>query len=57
MFNQSYEFSVTWDAMRGGYAAVDALLIESTTLYNGDAPAGATAVVGPMDCRIFVKGG
>jgi hypothetical protein len=57
VLNQSYEFSVTWDAMRGGYAAVDALLIESTTLYNGDELAGAMAVVGPMDSRIFVKGG
>ena len=33
--NRSYEFAVTWDYLRGGYAAVDALLVESETLYNG----------------------
>jgi len=55
-FNQTYEFAVTWDAMRGGYVAVDALLVESQTLYNGGSTIGApTAVVGPMDSRIFVK--
>ena len=55
-FNTSYEFSIQWDAFRGGYVAVDALLVESTTLYNGDAvPIGKTAVIGPMDARIFIK--
>ena len=57
-FNQSYEFSVAWDPRRGGYVAVDAVLIESQALYNGGAPleneAGAEVVVGAMDSRIFV---
>jgi hypothetical protein len=43
--------------MRGGYAAVDALLVESATLDSGDVPAGAAAVLRPMHARIFVKGG
>ena len=54
-FNKTYEVTVTWNAMRGGYAAADALLVESQTLYNGGSSTGATAVVGPMDSRIFVK--
>eukprot|EP01052_Picozoa_sp_SAG31_P009166 SAG31_NODE_477_length_15150_cov_13.611772_2_plen_104_part_00 len=55
-FNQSYEFSVTWDPQRGGYVAVDALLVESEALYNGGAPLKDTdvIVVGAMDSRIFV---
>ena len=56
-FNVTYEFSIMWDAFRGGYVAVDALLVESTSLYNGDdAPLGENVVIGPMDSRIFVKG-
>jgi len=56
-FNVTYEFSILWDAFRGGYVAVDALLVESTSLYNGDdAPVGEKAVIGPMDARIFIKG-
>ena len=58
-FNESYEFSVTWDPRRGGYVAVDALLVESQALYNGGAPlgneAGSEVVVGAMDSRIFVS--
>ena len=58
VFNQSYEFSVAWDPMRGGYVAVDALLVESETLYNGGGPAeeGGEVVVGAMDSRILVGG-
>ena len=58
-FNQSYEFSVAWDPRRGGYVAVDALLVESQALYNGGAPLGneveSKVVVGAMDSRIFVS--
>ena len=57
VFNQSYEFSVTWDPRRGGYVAVDALLIESETLYNGGVALEAEeVVVGAMDSRILVSG-
>lgn len=55
-FNSTYEFSITWNALRGGYVAVDALLVESTSLYNGgDAPIGSVAAIGPMDSRIFIR--
>jgi hypothetical protein len=68
-FNRSYEFSVTWDPRRGGYVAVDALLVESEALYNGGPPlekvkegeggeggsGGYEVVVGAMDSRIFVS--
>jgi hypothetical protein len=69
-FNQSYEFSVTWDPRRGGYVAVDALLVESKALYNGGSPlhnekeetegdedggGGYEVVIGAMDSRILVS--
>eukprot|EP01052_Picozoa_sp_SAG31_P018272 SAG31_NODE_1289_length_8983_cov_9.783543_1_plen_88_part_00 len=60
ILNESYDFLVTWDPRRGGYVAVDALLVESHALYNGGAPlkdegAVTEVVVGAMDSRIFVS--
>lgn len=62
VFNRSYEFSVAWDPRRGGYVAVDALLVESEALYNGGLPLeedgearGYEVVVGAMDSRILVS--
>jgi hypothetical protein len=54
-FNHSYEFVVAWDPLRGGYAAVDALLIESETLYHGGAATDVAMelTVGAMDSRIL----
>ena len=54
VFNRSYEFIVEWDASRGGYAAVDSLLVESEQLYNGGAEAMAEVTVGAMDARILL---
>merc|ERR1712032_552783 len=59
-FNTSYEFSLKWDPLRGGYVAADALLVESVALYNGDdsdeaQSIGSSVVLGPMDSRIWIK--
>ena len=59
-FNKTYEFSLQWDALRGGYVAADALLVESVSLYNGGDECEIdsqqnTVVVGPMDSRILIK--
>jgi hypothetical protein len=56
-FNQSYEFAITWNPMRGGYAVADAVLIESQTLYHSASGvlADDSVVIGPMDSRIFLK--
>ena len=53
-FNKSYEFIVEWDSCRGGYAAVDALLVESESLYNGAEGTMTEATVGAMDSRILL---
>jgi hypothetical protein len=53
-FNVSYEFVVEWDASRGGYAAVDALLVESEALYNGAAGTTTEVTIGAMDARILL---
>jgi len=55
-FNESYEFVLSWDSSRGGYALIDALLIESETLYNGGDGTPITEVtVGAVDARILLK--
>ena len=60
-FNRTYEFVMQWDALKGGYVAADALLVESVVLYNGDGGDGVvvehnnTVVIGPMDSRILTK--
>ena len=54
VFNESYEFIVEWDSSRGGYAAVDALLVESETLYNGGTEPVTEVTVGAMDARIML---
>ena len=48
------EFIVEWDSCRGGYAAVDALLVESESLYNGAEGTMTTVTVGAMDSRILL---
>lgn len=53
--NKTYEFAVEWDHLRGGYAAVDALLVESEELYNGAKGTMTELVVGAMDTRILLK--
>jgi len=52
--NKSYEFIVEWDSCRGGYAAVDALLVESESLYNGAEEMMTEVSVGAMDSRILI---
>jgi hypothetical protein len=54
VFNESYELIVEWDSSRGGYAAVDALLVESETLYNGGTEPTTEVTVGAMDARIML---
>jgi hypothetical protein len=49
-----FEFIVEWDPCRGGYAAVDALLVESESLYNGAEGTMTTVTVGAMDSRILL---
>ena len=49
-----YEFVVEWNASRGGYAAVDALLVESEALYNGAAGTTTEVTIGAMDARILL---
>eukprot|EP01052_Picozoa_sp_SAG31_P017569 SAG31_NODE_1208_length_9381_cov_49.003232_4_plen_356_part_00 len=53
-FNVSYEFIVEWDSCRGGYAAVDALLVESEMLYNGAEEPMTEVTIGAMDSRILL---
>ena len=53
VFNESYEFIVEWDSSRGGCAAVDALLVESETLYNGGTETMTEVTVGAMDAHIM----
>ena len=54
-FNVSYEFIVEWDSCRGGYAAADALLVESESLYNGAQGTMTEVTVGAMDSRILLS--
>jgi hypothetical protein len=53
-FNESYEFVLEWDSSRGGYAAADALLVESETLYNGAVGTMREVTVAAMDARILI---
>ena len=54
--NVSYSFTVAMDQRRGGYVAVDALLVESERLYHeATAVPQSTVVVGAMDSRILLK--
>ena len=48
-----YEMVLTWDRRQGGFAAADAILIESEALLNDGAKLDApTLVVPPLDARI-----
>ena len=48
-----YEMVMTWDRRQGGFAAADAILIESEVVLNDGAKLDApTLVVPPLDARI-----
>ena len=50
-----YEMVLTWDPSHGGFAAADALLVESDSKLNDGASLdrGAVLSVPPMDSRII----
>jgi hypothetical protein len=54
-FNASYVFTLSADPRRGGFAAADALLVESTVPYHSGSALKSSVVVGAMDSRILLK--